>query len=304
MKITIIIPTFNGGDLWRRAARNVADKKNSSTNVIVIDSQSKDKSASIAEEMSFSVVRIPSSEFNHGGTRNLGVEYSDAEIVIFLTQDAVPCDDFIEQIASTFNDEKVAISFGRQLPHLDANPLAEHARYFNYKDKSYTASLEQKDSLGIKTVFTSNSFSAYRKSVFMKVGGFPSNTILSEDMYLAAKVVKAGYKIRYCAEAQVHHSHNYTPIEEFKRYFDIGVFHCDEPWIRESFGGAGGEGKKFIISELKYLVKNAPLWIPRACISNLAKIIGYKLGQNYKRLPLQWRKKLSMHKRYWDSISN
>ena len=71
----------------------------------------------------------------------------------------------------------------------------------------------------------SNSFSAYRISAFEKLGGFPSNTILCEDMYFTAKAVKAGFKVAYTTNAVVRHSHNYTPMEEFKRYFDIGVFH-------------------------------------------------------------------------------
>ncbi len=101
-------------------------------------------------------------------------------------------------------------------------------------------------------------------------------------MFYTAKAVMAGYKNVYAANAKVRHSHNYTPIEEFKRYFDIGVFHKDQPWIRDNFGGAGGEGTKFIISELKFLIANGISWLPLAMINNFMKIVGYKLGQNYK----------------------
>lgn len=105
----------------------------------------------------------------------------------------------------------------------------------------FTVLVTQKN--GVKTVFMSNSFSAYRIDVLQQLGGFPSDTILCEDMYFTAKAVLAGYKVAYVSEAVVRHSHNYSAVEEFKRYFDIGVFHADEPWIREKFGGAGGEGK-------------------------------------------------------------
>ncbi len=134
----------------------------------------------------------------------------------------------------------------------------------------------------------------------MELKGFPNSTILSEDMYFAAKSVMAGYSVAYISDAVVRHSHNYSIREEFKRYFDIGVFHADEPWIREHFGGAGGEGKKFLLSELKYLSKTNPLYFPISVLHNFAKITGYKLGQKYKKLPISLIKKFSMHRRYWN----
>jgi rhamnosyltransferase len=189
--------------------------------------------------------------------------------------------------------------FWRQLPHKDATAIAKHARYFNYSDKKYISSKDKISEMGIKTVFSSNSFSAYRISAFMNLGGFPDNTILSEDMYFAAKAIMEGYKLAYCPDATVRHSHNYNSIEEFKRYFDIGVFHTDESWIRDNFGGAGGEGLRFIRSEFNYLIKNKPTEILSAGVHNFAKIVGYKLGQNYKKIPKKYLKNLSMHKRYW-----
>jgi rhamnosyltransferase len=227
------------------------------------------------------------------------------EIIIFLTQDVILCSDTtFEDIISPFSDPHVFAAYGRQLPHKDANPIATHARYFSYGKNSFIGSLDSKKKLGIKTVFLSNSFAAYRVSEFNKLSGFPENTILCEDMFLAAKGILAGYKVAYVANATVFHSHNYSPMEELRRYFDIGVFHHDQKWIRQSFGETSGEGKKYIVSEFKYLLEHSPRWIPRAIVSNLFKIIGYKLGCNYGLLPVSFRKKLSMHKAYWNKLKN
>src|SRR5690606_22126597 len=130
-------------------------------------------------------------------------------------------------LVAAFNDPAVAVAYGRQLPHHVANPIAAHARLFNYGARSYVAGMEDATRMGIKTVFASNSFAAYRAATFKELGGFPERTILSEDMYLAARSVLAGGKVAYVAEACVRHSHNYTPLEEFRRYFDIGVFQAD-----------------------------------------------------------------------------
>lgn len=302
MKAILIVPTYNGGNLWRKVSSVISEQQNDCEYILTVDSSSDDDSRETSRANGFKIIKIDKKEFNHGGTRNLAINvaHDDIDIAIFLTQDAIPEDKYISKIVSSFDDPDVAVAYGRQLPHDDANPIAKHARMFNYGKESHTLGLSDKQKYGIKTVFTSNSFSAYRIKVFKELAGFPSNTILSEDMYLAAKAVLAGYKVAYVAEAAVKHSHNYTPIEEFKRYFDIGVFHHDEKWIRESFGGAGGEGKKFIVSELISLLKEKPGWIPRACLHNALKLLGYKLGQNYKKIPSKYIKKLSMHKRYWD----
>jgi rhamnosyltransferase len=303
MKYYIAIPTYNGGRLWQLVVDSIKQFSPDNVLVQVIDSSSKDDTPAIAEKAGFDLLTIASHDFNHGGTRNLAVSKfrEQYDIVIFLTQDAIPQPNFIENIISVFNDERVACAYGRQLPHDNSNPLARHARAFNYPQKGYICDADDIPTMGLKTVFMSNSFSAYRLSIFNTLGGFPSDTILCEDMYFTAKAVLNGYKVAYVADAIVKHSHNYTAVEEFKRYFDIGVFHRDEAWIRNKIGGAGGEGKKFILSELRFLLKHAPLWIPAACINNFMKIVGYKLGLQYTRLPRKIIKSLSMHKRYWGS---
>ncbi|MXF46385.1 glycosyltransferase [Raoultella sp. Lac2] len=301
MKFFIAIPTYNGGEIWKEAACNIQKYTPENTLVYIIDSSSKDQTVNIAKNSGFGVEIISSADFNHGGTRNLAVSNNvdNNDIVIFLTQDAIPEPEFVKKIISVFDDPSIACAWGRQLPHSNANPIAQHARYFNYPQESHTCGYEDSTVLGLKTVFMSNSFSAYRISVFQELGGFPSNTILCEDMYFTAKAVLAGYKVAYVADAVVRHSHNYLPQEEFKRYFDIGVFHSEQPWIREKFGGAGGEGKKFIISEFRYLLRKGILYIPLALLNNVMKITGYKLGQQYKHLPKSLVKICSMHKRFW-----
>lgn len=301
MKYFIAIPTYNGGDIWHSTVLNIQKYAPKDAHVYIIDSSSKDDTVFLAKNAGFNITTISGTEFNHGGTRNKAVfdVCTDYDVVIFLTQDAIPKAGFVEEILTAFEDDRVACAYGRQLPHDGANPIAQHARYFNYPNHSYISSISNIPQMGLKTVFMSNSFSAYRLSTFKDLGGFPSNTILCEDMYYTAKAVLAGYQVAYVSSALVAHSHNYTPVEEFKRYFDIGVFHTDEPWIRKEFGGAGGEGKKFILSELYFLLRKKTLWIPVACVNNLMKILGYKIGQKYKNLPLSVIKRFSMHKRYW-----
>lgn len=307
-RVLLVVPVYNGGAIWRDAAAALALAQQHSRHCVqvkVVDSSSRDDSVQTARDHGFEVSRIDSSHFDHGGTRNAAVQGQAADIYVFLTQDAVldhPA--ALDTLLQAFADPAVAVAYGRQLPHRDANPIAAHARRFNYGAESRVVGLEDRRHLGIKTVFTSNSFAAYRAGVFNTLGGFPERGILSEDMYLAARAVLAGHKIAYVAAACARHSHNYSPLEEFRRYFDIGVFQADQPWILEQFGAAEGEGLRFIKSEARRLLAQAPLWLPRATLHNALKLLGYRLGRRYHRLSPGWCRKLSMQPRYWKPSEN
>lgn len=298
---SLIVPTKNAGSQWPIWLDALKFQSVTPSAIVMVDSSSEDNTVSDAKNAGINVHIIDKCKFNHGGTRNKAVSFlSECDVLVFLTQDAIfnsPLD--LDNLLSVFSVSDVAAVCGRQLPHYDANPLATHARVFNYPGESRIKSAADIAELGLKVAFMSNSFAAYRRDVFEKLGGFPENTILAEDMYMASKMILAGYKVAYCAEAAVRHSHNYTPWEEFQRYFDTGVFHACEPWIQEELGGASGEGLRFVKSELSYLWRNAPLWIPRALLTTACKLVGYKLGKNYNRLPISWRPKLSMYKSYW-----
>ncbi|MGU3415451.1 glycosyltransferase family 2 protein [Enterobacteriaceae bacterium C34A] len=302
VKIGLAIVTYNGGKIWEQAALAIHQNCNPDIDVIVIDSQSKDNTQLIAKKYNYIVHEISSADFNHGGTRNLAMNlFSDKDYVIFLTQDAILANkSSVINLINYMSTNDLSAAYGKQLPHDDANAIAEHARYFNYGNESFINTQNNIAQRGIKTVFMSNSFSAYRVNDFHKIGGFPTNTILCEDMFFAAKAIVKGFRTGYCAEAVAHHSHNYTTLEEFKRYFDIGVFHHDEPWIKESFSGVSSEGTKFIKSEINFLTKKNFWMLFKAFTNNAGKIIGYKIGLNYKKLPKSVIKKISMHKRYWD----
>jgi len=302
MKIALIIPTRNGEEDVGRLLRSVSVQTRS-CHVFVVDSSSTDKTVEVASAYGASVSVIPVSEFNHGATRQKMVDANpDYDVYVFMTQDAYLADPHaLKHLIAPFADEKVGAVCGRQLPHDDSNPLAKHARLFNYPTESRIKSMADAPELGIKTPFISNSFAVYRREALLGVGGFPSDVILSEDMFVAARMLLAGWKVAYAGDALCYHSHNYTLLEEFRRYFDQGVFHAREPWIRASFGGAGGEGFRYVKSELRFLgVRRFYLW-PSSLLRNALKLMGYKLGHQESRLPLWLKRRMSMHYGFWEA---
>jgi rhamnosyltransferase len=269
---------------------------------LVVDSTSSDGTDFSALSARWHCLRIAKADFNHGRTRTMALQHvpQGTEIVVFMTQDALLASpDALMRLLSAFADHTVACAYGRQLPHDDATPLAAHARTFNYPSASRSVSMIDKAQLGLKTCFLSNSFAAYRLADLLAVGGFPSDVILGEDMSVAARLLMVGKRLAYVAEACVQHSHNYTILQEFRRYFDTGVFHARSPWMLQAFGEAGGEGLRFVRSELKFLWRYAPGWIPGALARTLAKLLGYKLGRLESLLPLALKRWCSMHKGYW-----
>jgi rhamnosyltransferase len=268
---------------------------------MVLDSDSDDQTVALARKAGFAVRVLPRREFNHGGTRQLAAEIlADLDIVVYMTQDAVVASpDSIERLLAAFADPSVGAAFGRQLPRHHATPIEAHARLFNYGGQSRTMTLASRNELGIKTVFLSNSFAAYRRSALMEVGGFPVDAIFGEDTITAAKLLLAGWSTAYVAEATVYHSHDYTWRQEFRRYFDIGVLHAREPWLLDEFGRTSGEGKRFVRSELSHLWPGDARFIPSALIRTFLKLAGYRLGRIESSLDPALKRKLSMHPAFW-----
>lgn len=285
-KFSVIIPTYNPNEKFVELMNSLEMQTITTDSMIVIDSESAIDIRSKIKNPRVKIEKIAKKDFNHGATRQKGVEMAhDAEIIVFLTQDAILADEHaLESLIRSFDDETIGAAYGRQLPHKDADCIAAHARLFNYPDSSRIKSMRDMNELGIKTAFISNSFAAYRRSVLCEVGGFPKHVILSEDTYVAAKMLLQGWKIAYCANAKVYHSHNYSLLQEYKRYFDIGAFHGEEVWIRELFGQAEGEGKKFVLSEIRHLIKSDKRYLfGSVLIRTVFKYLGYKLGMRNVR---------------------
>ena len=301
MKVSVIIPTYNASH-YLPALLKKLKYQSIAFELIIIDSSSQDNTLEIAEKYADIIITIPTKEFDHGGTRTVASKRASGEIVVFLTQDALPCtESTIETIVKVFKNKEIGAAYGRQIPYENTSLFGKHLRAFNYPPKAYVRTFEDRKTYGIKTAFLSDSFAAYRKSSLERIGWFKDGLIVGEDSYAGAKIILNGYALAYCAEAAVYHSHSYTLFEEFKRYFDIGVFHQKEQWILENFGKAEGEGGKYVKSEFRYLLKHHAFFlIPEFFIRNGMKYMGYKLGQSYKSVPLKLVKKLSMHYRWWD----
>ena len=246
------------------------------------------------------VYHLAKEEFDHGGTRDRGVRMSTADLVVCMTQDAMPADEtLIEELVKPFDDPEVWAAYARQLPNEDCREVEKYTRSFNYPEQSMVKTKEDLDRLGIKTFFCSNVCAAWRREKYLELGGFVKHTIFNEDMILAGTMIKQGGKIAYCAKAKVIHSHNYSAFQQFHRNFDLAVSQTMYP---EVFGGirSESEGIKLVKKSLSYCIEIGKPWLMIQVVTQSAgKLLGYKMGQRYRSLPMWLILRCTMSPSFW-----
>ena len=244
---------------------------------------------------------LTKAEFDHGGTRNLGVSFSSSPYFVMMTQDAVPVDRNLLKILIGRMKGKVRMCYARQLAGRNADPIERFSRGFNYGPESRTKTVSDLPKLGIKTWFASNVCAAYDRAVFDRLGGFADHTIFNEDMIYCAGLLKAGYAVRYCADARVIHSHHFTGRQQLQRNFDLAVSQAEHPEVFEGIISES-EGIRMVWNAAKWLRKQGRMdLIPELVWTSGCKYLGYRLGKAYKKLPASLVKRISGNRSYWEA---
>lgn len=297
MKIDVIIPVYKPGPELITLLDRLENQTMAVQNIILINTE--EKYFEIETRQNMKVYHISEQEFDHGGTRHMGIMHSDAEIFLTMTQDAMPADrNLVKRLVQGLSGN-VAVAYARQLPSRHSSELERISRAFNYPETSCIKTGEDIKTLGIKTFFCSNVCAAYRRDVYDELGGFIRHTIFNEDMIYAASAVKAGYSIAYQADARVIHSHNYSNLQQLKRNFDLGVSQADHP---EVFAGVSSEseGKKLVGEAWRHLREKRQLYrFPGFIVQTCFKYAGYLLGKHYRKLPRSWVLALTNNRAYW-----
>lgn len=303
MKIDVIIPVYRPTEKLHKVLYRLCRQTHLPEQIILLHTRDGIKlDVSVCKDR-VSVTEIPilEKEFDHGRTREQGIWMSDADIVVMMTQDAVPADPFLlEKLSEVLNEHPDAVAaYARQIPDQNCGLLEKYTRVFNYPPKSQIKSQKDLPKLGIKTYFCSNVCAAYKKSIYEKIGGFVKKAIFNEDMIYAGTMAKRGYGIAYAADACVIHSHNYSCRQQFHRNFDLGVSQADHPEIFEGVPSEG-EGLRLVKKSLAYLIKTGHIWlVPKLAGQSGFKYMGYFLGKRYKKLPKKVILFCTMNREYW-----
>ena len=224
MRVSVIIPTLNA-EQYLEKLLTVLFSQTQPAEIIVTDSGSEDRTVKIVKKYSNQVklLQVSPDCYDHGGTRDFALRESTGEYVLFLTQDALPTDQYyIERILQPFQDSRIAAVCGRQTAYADAPAYEKLTREFNYPQTDRVWSKKDIERLGVKAYFFSDACSAYRRSAYEAVGGFDRPILTNEDMMMAGKLLHGGYFLAYKAEAAVYHSHKFTLRQEYRRNAAIG----------------------------------------------------------------------------------
>ena len=306
-KVDVLIPVYRPGKRFSRLLQMLEKQTYKVERIIVINTEKRYWNEEGYRAVSgLEVHHISKSEFDHGAARNLAAGHSGADIMIFMTDDAVPRDKYlVERLVDALGEkgpqgEIVAMAYARQVPDKDCGAIERYARNFNYPRQSRVKTQKDLGELGIKTYFASNVCCAYRKEIFEEQGGFVDRAIFNEDMVYAAKVIGAGYGVAYAAKAKVVHSHNMTFPEQFKRNFDLAVSQAQHPEVFENLPSEG-EGIRLVKNTAAWLVRTGRWWlIPVLIVSSGCKYMGYRMGKRYESLPRSLVLRWTMNKEYWN----
>ena len=300
--VDVIIPAYHPGKEFATLIKRLEKQSVPIHRIIVMNTEESmwnkewEKLSDVME-----IHHLAKSEFDHGGTRAQAAELSDADVMIFMTQDAMPADRELlaELLKALEQDENIAAAYARQLPNAECSFVERYTRAFNYPDRSVVKTKKDMDQYGIKTFFCSNVCAAYKKDIYEKQGGFVRRTIFNEDMIYAGGLIQAGYGIAYAAEAKVIHSHNYNCMQQFHRNFDLGVSQAEHPEIFEGVPSEG-EGMRLVKKTLSHLVRSGKIWlIPGFVMQCAGKYAGYLAGKNFRRLPKKFVLWCTMSPNYW-----
>ncbi|PTX90843.1 glycosyltransferase [Opitutus sp. ER46] len=209
--VTIVLRSYNEG--WALAETLAALRAQTYRrwSLLAFDSGSTDDSVELLRAARPArLIQLLPHDYQPGRVLNQGMALAATERVIFLNADATPQNaDWLAPLVAGLADPRTAAVFGRQIPRPDcAAPFAaDYERCFG----------PHRDSASWDHFFSMVS-SGLRKEVWAR-RGFLESMQYSEDDEYTRWARAQGFRIVYCPESVVMHSHNYTPAQTYKRSF-------------------------------------------------------------------------------------
>jgi rhamnosyltransferase len=206
---SVVIRAYNEEKHIGRLLEGIQHQTIKDVEIILVDSGSTDSTVSIAELFAARIVSIPPNEFTFGRSLNFGVRQARRELIVIVSAHVYPVyPDWLETLLNPFEDERVALTYGKQRGPESAKFSERQIFHQWYPDAS---------DLNQATAFCNNANAAIRKSLW-QVNPYDETLTGLEDLAWAKWAKEQGHAIAYVAEAEIVHVHNETPRGVFNRY--------------------------------------------------------------------------------------
>ena len=295
--VSVVIPVLNAEKYLPALLDAIfAQQPRAPEEVVLVDSMSKDRTVEIAQRYP-NVRVIPVAKFSHGGARNLGVREAKGDVVVLMTQDALPRDgSWLRQLLQPLENPRVAATYSRQVPYPDASPMEQYFLATHFPEEPAVRGGEGEHA-SLHSVFFSNVSAALRRDLLLRYP-FDETLIMSEDQQVSRDLIKAGYTVVYQPGSVVTHSHNYSLSVCFRRYFD-SVYSLTVIFPRHDMGTSASMGFRYLWQEFRFMLTRHPGWLPYYFLYTLAKTTGTLAGHFAERLPRSWARRMSLHRYHW-----
>ncbi len=278
-KIDIICPLYNGEKDIDTLHRSLLKQKKVKINKFrYVLTESNDGTEEYLKNNKIGYRKITKSDFSHSLVREKEALQSNAEIVVFITQDIVIEDElWLYNLVKDIDNKDIVATYSRQISKY--NNIEKYTRESNYPDKDCIKSQKDIKEYGLKTFFFSDASSAINTQIFKDLNGYDhKNLPISEDMYIAYKIIMNGYKIKYCSDSIVYHSHNFTLKQLYDRYKLTGKFFKENSYL-DKYGttGSGANLAKYVLKRI--VQERRFLLLLRYPFDMASRFIGMKVGK-------------------------
>ena len=279
MTIDIICPLYKAEKYIENLQKSLLMQENVEINNIkYILTASTDNTENILKELNINYEKIQPTEFSHSLTREKAAKESSADIIVFITQDIIIKDKlWLYYLTKDIEEGICDETYSRQIAK--DNGIEKYTREINYPEQSKIVTKNDVEKLGIKAFFSSDASSAIKREIFEKINYYDGKDLpTSEDMYITYKLIMNGYKVKYCADSVIYHSHDYGVKENYKKYYDIGKFFKQNSFLDEyNVNKAGGGMAKYV---LKRAIQDKNWNVLLKFIPNMAsRFIGMQRGK-------------------------
>jgi len=297
--VSIVIPVLNVAEYLPALLKAIGSQDLPVVEIILVDSGSRDGSKKIASSRK-EVRLLEIDGFTHGKSRNLGASEAKGEIVVFMSQDALPRDSrWLEELIRPLGDPRTGASYSRQVPRDGASPMEQFFLLTRFPGEGR---VQKKDpgagELTLEDVFFSNVSSAARKETLERFP-FDEELIMSEDQKFSKDLLEDGLTVVYTPESVVIHSHAYSLTDVFRRYFD-SVHSLDEIFPSHTMGTSASMGFSYLGEELRHIAGLHPKWIPYYFLYALSKTMGTVAGHCAPWIPRPVLRRISLHNYHWN----